>query len=501
MCGAQMAVIRMILVRIAVLRTTLLTIVVLGLVLAFGSGCAAVTPALSVAELPELKQAEAGAEVADSVARVRESTITLPTYPVEPYQRTMVDPIFAWPYASFDVKRFLADAPAPAARIYRTLELENDYLRVTIVPELGGRVLQALHKASGARMFYENSVVKPTAWGPPEQRGWTAVGGLEWCLPVVEHGYAWGEEWQAEIVEDSPERAAVRVSTPEDGRALRASVTISLDADAASFTVQPSITNVTDAPLRFDYWLNAMLAPGDGHRVTRGLHFVFPTRSMLVHSTADSRLPVSGQRLSWPRYSGRDVSRLRTWTSYAGLFEAPAAHGPFAAVYDTVQDAGAVRAFPKQVATGSKLFALGGTEALDPALYTDDDGSYVEIHGGLAPTFAQQSALGPGETVSWAEDWYPVVGMGDVDAANANLAYALRVSKGEAVLALYPVRDLQGEVVLETSSGGETRFEVRGGAGTPIITPLPDDWSLREVTRVRVASDKDGTLLDVSVEP
>lgn len=481
--------------RIVVLKSVLLLLA--GILV---SACMAITPALGVAELPELERARISGEDAASPVRVSESTITLPTYPVEPYLRAAVDPVFAWPYASFDVKRFQADNPAPEARTYRTLELENAHLRVTIVPELGGRVLQVVHKATGKRMFYENSVVKPTAWGPPEQRGWTAVGGLEWCLPVVEHGYAWGEEWQAEIVESTPERAAVRVSTPEDGRALHASVTISLDADAASFSVKPSITNVSGAPLRFDYWLNAMLAPGDGHRVTRGLHFVFPTRSMLVHSTADERLPVSGQRLAWPRYGGRDVSRLRTWTSYAGLFEAPSAHGPYAGVYDTVQDAGAVRAFPAQVATGSKLFALGGIEALDPALYTDDDGAYVEIHGGLAPTFAQQTSLGPGETVSWAEDWYPVVGMGDLNAANDSLAFALTTSDGEPALVIYPVRDLQGNAALETASGSEIRFEIEGQAGTPIVTPLPGDWSLREITRVRVASDVGGTLLDVSVE-
>lgn len=493
----------------------------LGLVLA--SGCVAATPATGPAAamgaLPEDEAALVWTEQAQdapvdiapddaSVAgddllpenrapngpvQVRNSSVTLPTYPVERFQKAVVDPIYHWPYKRFDAAAFKLANPSPSPVTYRTIELENDYLIVTVAPELGGRVLQVLHKASGTPMFYNNSVVKPTVWGPREQSGWTAVGGLEWCLPVPEHGYSWGEEWETEVIQSTPEYAAVRVSTPDDGRALRAEITIGLSADSAAFSVQPTITNLTDGPLRFDYWQNAMLAPGDGHRVTLGLHFVYPTRSMIVHSTGDDRLPASGQRLSWPIHEGRDVSELRTWREYAGLFESPAAHGPFAGVYDTIRDAGAVRAFPETVAKGSKLFALGGAKPLDPALYSDDDGSYVEIHGGLAPSFAQQVALGRGESVAWSEDWYPVVGMGDLDYADASMAIALPTLANEHRLTVYPVRDLNGTLTLEGDGTGEVSVAVHGNAGEAVAVTLPDGVAITHVTGVRLAGSDDAT--------
>ncbi|MDQ3247715.1 MAG: DUF5107 domain-containing protein, partial [Chloroflexota bacterium] len=116
-------------------------------------------------------------------------TVTLPTYPYERYQTDALDARYNWPYKVFDVERFRTEAPSAEDRTYQVIVLENAYLKLLILPQLGGRVWQVIHKPSGAPMFYQNSVVKPTHWGIAEQRGWLALGGLEWALPVVEHGY------------------------------------------------------------------------------------------------------------------------------------------------------------------------------------------------------------------------------------------------------------------------------------------------------------------------
>ena len=386
-----------------------------------------------------------------------ESTVTIPTYPVAAFQSDARSPVYDWPYRRTDMAAFAEASVTPEARTYKTLVLENKYLLITILPELGGRILQVEHKPTGTRMFYNNSVVKPTAWGPHEQSGWLALGGLEWDLPVEEHGYAWGEAWGYIPLEFSPDRAAITVFTPQDGRALSASVTIELLAGAASFTVEPTISNVSDASQRFDFWHNAMLAPGSGAGISPGIHFVLPTESMMVHSTADVRLPAGGQQVTWPKYMGRDLSRLKTWTNYAGLFEAPAAHGPFVAVYDTQQDAGAVRVFPAAVAQGSKIFALGGTSALDPTLYTDDGSAYVELHGGLAPTFAQQTELPPGNSVTWRESWYPVAGLGDLSTANEMAALYAAADADTVRVDIFAVHPMDVEVLL--LDGGGTTLE------------------------------------------
>ncbi len=404
---------------------------------------------------PTVSPTSPGAPEAVGTVAFYESSLTIPSYAVEAFQSDALSPVYKWPYRRTDIEAFKTALPAPVTRTYKTLILENRFLLITILPEFGGRVLQVEHKPTGTRMFYNNSVLKPTAWGPPEQSGWFALGGLEWDLPVEEHGYAWGEPWGYIPLVFSPERAAVTVFTPQDGRALSASITIELLADAGSFTVAPTITNVSGASQRFDFWSNAMLAPGNGASISPLIHFVLPTDSMMVHSTADVRLPAAGQQVSWPIYSGRDLSRLATWTNYAGLFEAPAAHGPFVALYDTLQDAGAVRTFPADVAQGSKIFALGGSDALNPALYTDDDSAYVELHGGLAPTFAQQTELPPGDAVSWRESWYPVAGMGDLDVANELAALHATVDSRMVQVTVFAAHAFAADLILLDAAGNE----------------------------------------------
>lgn len=406
------------------------------------------TPAPTDPPVADIPRTDPGAPEPIGTVVFHESSITIPTYPVERFQSDALSPVYSWPYRRTDMEAFAAADVAPVARTYKTLVLENHYLLITILPELGGRILQVEFKPTGTRMFYNNRVVKPTVWGPREQGGWLALGGLEWDLPVEEHGYGWGEPWGYIPLVFGPERAAVTVFTPQDGRALSAAITIELLAGAAAFTIDPVISNVSGTSQRFDYWHNAMLAPGSGAGISPAIHFVLPTTSMMVHSTGDARLPSGGQQVTWPVYAGRDVSRLDTWAQYAGLFEAPAANGPFAAVYDTQQDAGVVRVFPASVAQGSKIFALGGSLPLDPALYTDDSSAYVELHGGLAPTFAQQTELPPGESVSWRETWYPVAGMGDLAAANELVALNVTVDGATVAVAVHAVHPIEVDVVL-----------------------------------------------------
>ncbi len=244
---------------------------------------------------------------------------TLPTYPTEAYQSVQVDAAYDWPYVSFDRERFLLDDPAPANRLYGLVVLENEFLRVLILPELGGRIWQVVHKPTGHVMFYQNPVVKPSPWGPANQIGWEALGGLEWNLPVVEHGYDWGTSWDVQTFHDEDGAAVARLSTPQDGRLLAATIDVILPPDAAYFEIEPNIWNNSDAPLDFDYWHNAMLAPGTGNHPSPGLRFVLPGEAVRIHSTGDERLPGPDSVISWPRVSHAGFQPARRVGPVLGL--------------------------------------------------------------------------------------------------------------------------------------------------------------------------------------
>jgi hypothetical protein len=372
--------------------------------------------------------------------------------------------------------------------------LENAYLQLLVLPELGGRLWQVIHKPSGAKMFYQNPVVKPTHWGQPKQLGWLALGGLEWGLPVIEHGYDWGTPWPY-TVERSADQIAVVVATPADGRLIQARIRIGLRTGEARFTIEPELINVGQQGLAFSFWIDAMLAPGAGRKPSGGLHFVLPAHQVQLHSTADPALPPPARTFSWPHYGGRDLSRLGNWRDYLGFFESPQATGPFVGVYDPAYDAGAVRIFPPEVAQGSKVFALGWHNGLASDNFTDDDSAYVELHGGISSSFFEQAQLPAGGQLRWQESWYPVHGIGDLVYANEAGALNLVRTGGGLRVAFYPTRPLSGELHIAGANGEQARLPLVAAPDAPFLKLVDLATDAANTLTVRLTSASGAELL------
>ena len=385
----------------------------------------------------------------------RVTEITLPTYPYASFLRTVTDPNLAdYPVSVLDRTAYDASNPQPAAKTYRMLVLENRYLRLGILPDLGGRIYQCIFKPTGNNEFYSNPVVKPTHWGPPSPpyppgaNWWLAAGGLEWGFPVEEHGYEFGTSWGFDHVTQTNGGVMVTLFTRTGPQKPYAVVDVILPPDTAYFVIRPHITNPTGTAFRFKWWHNAMLAPGAANRPGPDLRFIFPVSEMTVHSTGDPALPAAGQPMPWPVVGGRDLSRLGNWAQWLGAFQRPAAQGDFVAVYDAAADEGMVRIYPSSVARGAKLFAMGWSAPIGADNWTDDGSGYVELHGGLAPTFDDWYELPPGGEIDWSEVWYPVARIGGVTAANDRGALALLPSGGRLKVGLFPSTAMRGRLTV-----------------------------------------------------
>jgi hypothetical protein len=401
------------------------------------------------------------------------ATITLPTHPVDQALVYALNPTYNISYARLDRSRY--DSGRLVNRTFNLIILENDYLKLSLMPELGGRIYQAVFKPTGNNMFYQNPVLKPSPWGPPEMGWWLAAGGMEWGLPVEEHGYEWGIPWNYRVT-DLPDGAMVELWDSTAPDRLRAKVAVTLPDDAAFFQVAPTLENPTANPIDYKFWLNAMLAPGATNGVSPNLRIIMPTNEVTVHSTGDRRLPGPWAAAGWPVHNGVDWSRLGNWREWYGFFQRPRAAGDFQAIYDEGYDEGVVRTYDSQVAQGAKFFAFGsGPNALSPDLYTDDSSSYVEIHGGAAPTFADTRRLEPHTTISWQERWYPVAGLGSLTWANDQLALRLEDNGDQTRLRLAVTRPtLRGRILLLRRATNEVLFDagVSLQPGQPYASPV-----------------------------
>ncbi|MHC4167365.1 MAG: DUF5107 domain-containing protein, partial [Planctomycetota bacterium] len=122
---------------------------------------------------------------ASADVRAWEGTLTVPTYgwseDVNPKLwalesevkfSTTVKGSIVYPYTmQDDLSRTRED------RTYKALFLENEYLKVTCLPELGGRLHSVFDKTEGKEMFHLNDVIKP---GMIAMRGAWISGGVEW---------------------------------------------------------------------------------------------------------------------------------------------------------------------------------------------------------------------------------------------------------------------------------------------------------------------------------
>jgi hypothetical protein len=350
--------------------------------------------------------------------------------------------------------------------------LQNRYVELVVVPELGGRILRWTDRVTGRRLTYTNPVVKPSQWG---YRGWwLATGGIEWAFPVEEHGLNEYRPWQHQLMWNG-----VRVWDVDDQTGLRVEVTILIDSQHAYFTLRPRITNPTGEGQGYQFWANGMLNLSDSNGPSPGLVFVLPDDAVTVHSTGDATLPGAGQSMRWPVHNGRDFSNYSEWRQYLGVFADPAGAG-FVGAYDKGSDQGIVRVFPHTMATGVKLFCLGD---LSSGLWTDDGSRYFELWGGLTPTFWDYWTLEPGASVTWTERWYPVSSIGGYNWANDEAVIRLVPSGDRAEIAVVTSRVLDGTVVLRRSGTEVQRWETSISPGQPFQAaggPSADgDWGVQ----------------------
>jgi hypothetical protein len=360
------------------------------------------------------------------------------------------DPIYPYPRLNFDT------VTGPAPRTYRAVFLQNEYVQLVILPDLGGRVLRWTDRTTGRQILYANPVVKPTRWG---YRGWwLATGGIEWAFPTEEHGLNEYRPWAYQLLWNG-----VRVWDTDDRTGLTVEVTMQLEAGSSRVSITPRITNPTDQAHPFQFWANGMLTLSDANAPSPDLTFILPASEVILHSTGDGSLPGPGGVMAWPVHNGRDFSRYPEWRSWLGVFAPQAASAGFAGAYDLGTDQGVVRIAPSWV-RGVKLFCLGD---LGSELWTDDGSRYFELWGGLTATFWEYATLGPGESVGWTEHWYALSGMGGYTFANGEGAVRLTPTGDGVDVAVETVRPLQATVVLREGETEVARWQAEVGPGHP----------------------------------
>lgn len=302
-------------------------------------------------------------------------------------------------------------------KIYKALFIENQYIKVLILPELGGRIQMAYDKIRSSHIFYYNQVIKPALVG---LTGPWISGGLEFNWPQHHRPSTfYPTEYLIEAHEDGSK--TVWCNEVERMFRLKGMHGITLYPDKAYIEIKAKTYNRTPFPQTFLWWANPAVAVDNAYKS------VFPpdVHAVFDHGKRDvSSFPIAtGTYYKQDYSSGVDISRYENIpvpTSYMAI----ESDYDFVGGYNEKTNAGVLHVANHHVSPGKKQWTWGNGDfgkAWERNL-TDEDGPYIELMTGVytdnQPDF---SWLQPYEEKSWTQYFMPYAGVGNVKNATKDV--------------------------------------------------------------------------------
>ena len=429
------------------------------------NGATTVTDGESKIELPDVPAQFAG----DKVAAWSEPLIIDTYLPVEPedYPAFLENRVYQGSSGKVYPLPFherIEQEKRPYA--WDAIHLENEWVRLVILPQLGGRIHIGYDKVADYDFFYRNNVIKPALVG---LAGPWISGGVEFNWPQHHRpGTFLPTDWEIEREADGA--ITVWCSDHDPMNRMKGMHGIRLRPDSSVIEARVRLYNRTDATQTFLWWANVAAAVNDDYQsfFPTDVEFVadHAKRAVATFPAVDGRYygvdyPAQvtadrpdGDRLDWYR-------NIPVPTSYMVV----ATQDDFFGGYDHGLEAGFVYWADHTVAPGKKQWTWGNTEfgwAWDRNL-TDSDGPYVELMAGAftdnQPDF---SFIAPGETKTFSQFWYPITRIGAAHQASRDAAVRLDVTADGAattvVIGVAATRVFEAATIELTDAGGRAVF-------------------------------------------
>ncbi|WP_017497328.1 DUF5107 domain-containing protein [Flavobacterium sp. WG21] len=304
-----------------------------------------------------------------------------------------------YPYFRFD-----SFTDKPVQKEWKVIELENDYIKLMILPEIGGKVWSAVEKSTGKDFIYNNHVIK---FRDIAMRGpWTS-GGVEGNYGIIGHtpNCATPVDYITLTRADGSISCVIGVLDLLTRTSWK--LDINLPKDKAYFTTNSFWFNSTETEQPYYTWMNT------GIKAAESLQFIYPGQSYIGHN---------GEHNSWPidKENGKDLSFYKN-NDFGGYksYHVFGKYDDFFGGYYHDEDFGMGRYGNHDDKPGKKIWIWGLSQQgmIWEKLLTDTDGQYVEVQSGRlfnqasegsSLTPFKQRSFAPYQTDLWTEYWFPV---------------------------------------------------------------------------------------------
>ncbi len=395
--------------------------------------------------------------------RVWEEPLTLPTYVVKAPEK---NPMFfnnqsyqgasryVYPYALED-----NITNEKTEKTYKALYLENEYIKLCVLPEIGGRLFYATDKTNGYEIFYRQHVIKPSNIG---MLGAWISGGIEFC--VFHHHRASTNipvDYTLEQNEDGS--ATIWIGETEPRHRMKWTLGISLFPGKSYLEVDGRLINPTENTNSILYWANVATHVNDDYQV-----FFPPSTDYGVYHAKNSfaHWPVTSNVYNGKEHykNNIDASWWKNHPDPISIFAHDIKDG-FLAGYDHGKDAGTMHVGNPHIVKGAKLWEWGPGaygSMWDSKVLTDNDGPYAELMtGAYSDNQPDYSWLKPYECKTFKQYWYPLRQTKGAVAANLQAAVNLKkVSNSEFLIAANTTQ-IEKNVSLVLRKKEEVVFETK----------------------------------------
>ena len=371
-------------------------------------------------------------------ATVTETVETVKTYPFSDPDPVADPSDLFYPYFRFD--GFSAKG---TDRQWKVVSLENDYIKLTLFPEIGGKIWGAVDKTTGKEFIYNNHVVK---FRDIAMRGpWTS-GGIEFNFGIIGHAPTSSTPVDYVTRQKPDGSVSCYVSSYELVTRTLWTVEVNLPKDKAYFTTTTTWHNSSSIDQPYYQWMNA------GYPAAGNVEFCYPGTNYIGHGGELHSFPLDeqGRDISW--YEKNDFSNSKS-------YHIVGKYNDFYGAYWHDNDFGSIHHADYDEKLGMKIFLWGLSRegGIWEDLLTDTNGQYIELQSGRmynqpasnsSLTPYKHTAFGPQATDRWTEYWFPVKGIKGV--SKASRIGALNVLREDGFLKLYfsPLQKLSTTIKL-----------------------------------------------------
>ena len=327
---------------------------------------------------------------------------------------------------------------------YAAVYLENRYLKIMILPEIGGRLQMALDKTNDYHFVYYNRVIKPALVG---LAGPWISGGIEFNWPQHHRPSTFDPvDWRIEEHADGSKT----IWCAEIERMFRTKGMhgFTLYPDRAYLEIDVQLYNRTSEPQTFLWWANPAVSVNDEYQS------VFPpdVHAVMDHGKRDvSDFPIATGVYYKKDYApGTDISRYKnipvptSYMAYHSDFD-------FVGCYDHGAAAGMMHVANHHIVPGKKQWTWGNSDfgqAWDRQL-TDEDGPYIELMcGAYTDNQPDFSWIQPGEEKRFTQIFMPYKLIGPAKNATREAVVNLEIENNQATIGVYVTRPREVQVVL-----------------------------------------------------